>query len=165
MGSSSQGVLRWIAYFWIAFLAYVVIGGAVAQTLGFSGTIGQYCADTIDQRDLYPACVPCGLNWSVFGTIELTPCRNPLLSALLTYGVVWPHSFVIALMLLVYPASGALREIALWLAPAVLLPVVSAALLRTIYVNFIRRLDVVRGLHRALVVSCVLLATIMAVSV
>ncbi len=160
--SSSDGVLRWVAYFWITLLAYVFVGGAIAQILGFAGAISPYCADTVRDQEIYRACVPCGLNWSVFGVIELTPCGNPLLEALINYGVLWPHTMVVIFAVVAYPIAGALRSVEPWLAGAVLLPIVGAAWLRTIYFNFYQKPDVRQGLHRALVVGCILLATLMA---
>jgi len=106
--SSSDDVLRWSAYFWIALLAYVFLGGAIAQGLGFAGAIGPYCSGTIRDQEIYAACVPCGLNWSVFGVIELTPCGNPALEALVNFGVLWPHTIVVILAILAYPIAGAL---------------------------------------------------------
>jgi hypothetical protein len=163
--SSSDDVLRWIAYFWIALLAYVFVGGTIAQGLGFAGAIGPYCADTIRDQEIYPACVPCGLNWSVFGVIELTPCGNPVLEALINYGVLWPHVIVVILAIVAYPVAGALRSVEPWLAGAVLLPIVAAVWIRTIYFNFFQKPNIRRGVHRTLLVGCILLATLMASSI
>lgn len=165
MSSSSQGVLRWVAYIWIGVLVFVFLGGAVAQALGFAGAIGPYCADTIREQEIYPACVPCGLNWSVFGVIEITPCRNPVFEMLLTYGVIWPHAFIVILAVILYPIAGPLRSIEPWLAGAVLLPLVSAVFARTVYYNFYERTAVSRGLHRSLLVGILILATLMASSI
>lgn len=163
--SLSDGVLRWIGHYWIALLAYLFVGGAIAQGLGFAEVIGPYCADTVRDQEIYPACVPCGLNWGVFGVIELTSCGNPVLDALISYGVIWPHTVVVILAVLAYPLAGALRSVEPWLAGAILLPIVSAIWIRTIFFNFFQKRDVRRGLHRALLAGCILLATLMATSI
>lgn len=165
MSSSSQGVLRSIGYFWIAFLAYVFVGGVIAQGLGFAGAIGSYCVDTIREQEIYPACVPCGLNWSVFGVIDLTPCGNPILETIITFGVVWPHTIIVILAVIAYPVAGGLRSVEPWLAGAILLPIVGAIWIRTVYFNFFQKPNIRRGLHRALLVGCALLATLMASSI
>jgi uncharacterized membrane protein YidH (DUF202 family) len=103
------------------------------------------------------------MHGSVFGVFESNACPSNLIKNGLDFGIGWPRFFVACLSLIVYILVEPLHQISRFLPAIVLIPAVMAVLFRTLHVNFIRRKDIERGLHRGLLASWLVLATILVI--
>lgn len=145
-------------YFWMALLGWLVLGSALAQMLTAIGMVGSFCKPPEIQQDVYPACDPCVLTSGMFGAVEMTPCPNAALLTVSDIGMTLPHVVVITLAIFVSVLEEALRRISIFLPALVLMAPLVLALARTVYVNFIARPHIARGLNRAGLICLALLA-------
>ncbi len=145
-------------YFWMALLGWLVLGSALAQMLTAIGMVGPFCKPPEIQQDVYPACAPCALTSGMFGAVEMTPCPNTTLVTVSDIGMTLPHVIVVTLAIFISVLEEALRRISIFLPALVLMAPLVLALARTVYVNFIARPQLARGLNRALLICLALLA-------
>ena len=101
-------------YIWLAVLAYIVFGGALAEFLEQTGQVGRFCHDPLLNPDqtsaTYETCKPCRLYGSIFGIIEIGNCSNKILNFLTLLFVSIPRIAVIMLGMLVYVLVEPLRD-------------------------------------------------------
>lgn len=155
--------LRWLMWIWVLFLSWIVIGGAIGEVLLWTGFVEGFC-DPSGTSDVYEPCTPCRMHASVFGVLETNPCPNLLVQYMLYYGISWPRGIVISLALFVYVLVEILHSISQYLPAIILIPTSLAILLRTLFINFIKRKNVLRGIHRGLLATWLALATLSALS-
>lgn len=152
-------LLKWV---WIVFLGWIVIGGILSEILQLTGFVGSHC-DMNGISDVYPPCTPCQMHHTTFGVFITNDCPNVLTKNMLEYGIAFPRLFVASLSLLIYVLADFLYQIAHFLPVVILIPAAMMVLLRTLFVNFVQRKNIERGLHRGLLAGWLLLATLLAV--
>jgi len=152
-------ILKWI---WIAFLAWIVVGGTIGVILEWTGFVGPFCQEA-GQDNTYPVCEPCKLHGSVFGVFEANECPNTLTKNSLEFGIAWPRLFVASLSIFVFIFVDLLYQVSPVLPALVLIPAAFALLARTLIFNFLKNKHSQRGLHRGLLAGWLALATILAV--
>ena len=155
-------VLRFIKWAWIVFLAWIVIGGTIAEVLRWTEFVEPFC-DLDGTDDINADCTPCKMHGSVFGVLETNGCPNALIEKMLEYGIGFPRFFVASLSILVYVLVEPLNQMARFLPAMVLLPLSLGVLFRTLFTNFVRHKNIKRGMHRGLLAGWLVLATVLAV--
>ena len=104
---------KFLFYFWVAGLAYIVFGGVLGSILGSTGQLGPHCYDTLKNVEpnpgTYASCRPCEIHWEIWGLIVISNCDNQLLTILVEIFLVIPRIAVIVLGLLVYTFVEPLR--------------------------------------------------------
>ena len=153
-------IWKLVKMLWSLFVLYVFIGGCLAFAGGHLGFVGPYCEIASEASGIYPICQPCGLHFSIFGVIEITPCGNPVLEFLLTVGVVIPQLIIAILLLLIGPLVTALAIVSKYLPSIVLLLPLYFYIGRAIYFDLLKRENIWRGLHRIGLLGCCLLTVI-----
>ena len=148
----SEARISIFGWAWIAALAYVVTGGLIALVGHLIGAIGPYCADPNDIRsvEIYGACEPCTLYFSVFGVLNLSACSDPVVSFLLNTFVATPHVVIVILSLLINALP--------WLLRAALL-VGSLILLVYALIRELGKKRTAAGIHRALIFAVLALTS------
>ena len=154
--------LRLLKWIWIAFLAWIVIGGTIGAILGWTGFVEPYC-DVTGKGDIYPTCTPCQMHGMTFGVFKANNCSSALTKNTLEYGIAFPRFFVAVLSLFVYVLVDLLHQVSRFLPAIILIPATLIVLLRTLFINFIHRKDIERGLHLGLLAGWLVLATLLAV--
>lgn len=154
--------LRTLKWVWIAFLGWIVIGGTLGAVLQLTGFIEPFC-DMDGTGDTYQPCTPCRMHGSAFGVFEVNPCKSSLIKKALEYGIALPRLMIAFLTFLVYPLVELLSSLHRSLPAIILLPSVAALLLRSLFMNFVKRKDTERGLHRGFLIGWFGLSTLLAV--
>ena len=157
-----RAFLRFMKWAWIAFLAWIVIGGTIAEIIQWAGFVEPYC-DLDGTSDTYAECTPCKMHWSVFGVFETNGCPSILIEKGLEYGIELPRAFVASLSILVYVLVEPLSQMSRILPAMVLLPISLGVLFRTLFANFFRCKNIERGMLRGLLAGWLVLATVLAV--